>query len=537
MKKTTLSILILASMLPSLACQALSSLTNKTPTESPVPAYTPTVIAPTQVMDAATATETVQTPGVEGWIALENQNNLWLVHPDGSGLTKLTSLPASSSAQRIPLGGWKWSPDGNTLAYIVNTHGEPAVYGFDLQTSEIRTLFQNFDGSFDWSPTGKGILYDTVMTGDNPTQFKNKGVWEFNLTDEKSHLVISPRDGLPAVLKPQVSPDGSHVLFTTPCMEESCIGHGIANYQTGKPVYLSALGGSCTWSPTSTQVACISYVTDNSTNLTSQELSIFGVDGKIQQTFPLTESLHTSMAWSPNGETLAIGYYSDSSGQTDLLQMANGDRHFLASGVPSGWSPDGQWVLTWESDLSGNTSKSYVVNAASGQVFPLAEGTFPAWQPTSGSTTIGSLPEESAPTATPFQLLEITETPTAVQSSSCADVSITVKDTSKGDYLEICADGRTYEMGPLEKGDYAIGPNKKFFVYVTNSGIAYAARIGDTRLTLLGDLKEFTFIKVRKNPSYDFKFFGDHPYTVQIFELQYTQNKVFSIPRRISNPE
>src|SRR5512141_946879 len=37
-------------------------------------------------------------PSAVGWIAFVNQNNLWLIHPDGSGIKQITRNPVPSDA-------------------------------------------------------------------------------------------------------------------------------------------------------------------------------------------------------------------------------------------------------------------------------------------------------------------------------------------------------------------------------------------------------------------------------------------------------
>jgi len=118
--------------------------------------------------------------------------------------------------------------------------------------------------------------------------------------------------------------------------------------------------------------------------------------------------------------------------------------------------------------------------------------------------------------------------------STPSDVSITISTTSKGDFLQINADSNPYKIGPVEKGAYALGPNSKFFVYCTNSGIVYAAHIGDTNLTKIGSVKDLSAIIQGEAPQVDFQFFGDNPYTVQIHDSLFNQNETLSIPSYIT---
>jgi hypothetical protein len=170
---------------------------------------------------------------------------------------------------------------------------------------------------------------------------------------------------------------------------------------------------------------------------------------------------------------------------------------------------------------------------------PTAAATETPAVPTDTPTTVPTLDEPQVVATLTFTLVPFfTLTPAATQTSQgCGSgVSISVDDTASGDFLRVCADGEEYDVGPLPKGVYAIGPNQKFFVYVTSAGDVYAVRIGDTRLTPIGDVSDFTTIRERRVPQFELEFFGDHPYTVQIHELDANQDKTLSIPRFITAP-
>ncbi len=129
-----------------------------------------------------------------------------------------------------------------------------------------------------------------------------------------------------------------------------------------------------------------------------------------------------------------------------------------------------------------------------------------------------------------------TETLATAQPDCSNSVVVDLRSTNKGQYLEICANGQSYEIGPLEKGGYAVGPNNKFLVYATNSGQVYALRIGETQLQAIGDLKDLAAIRRKDEPKYAFEFTGDNPYNVVIRELVYSQDKTLVIPSFISAP-
>jgi len=117
---------------------------------------------------------------------------------------------------------------------------------------------------------------------------------------------------------------------------------------------------------------------------------------------------------------------------------------------------------------------------------------------------------------------------------------ITLTDTKKGDMLHIlrCEDGLEYDLGPLAKGVYAVGPNDKFLVYVTIDGFIYAARIGDLYLKNLFNLgreHEFTVFNKRVTPDFKISFAGEGPiYRLVLVERNYDQKRVYELPVSIT---
>jgi len=143
------------------------------------------------------------------------------------------------------------------------------------------------------------------------------------------------------------------------------------------------------------------------------------------------------------------------------------------------------------------------------------------------------------PTATLTLFYNPTNTPT-LQWAACPGIVITLTDTKKGDMLHIlrCEDGLEYDLGPLAKGVYAVGPNDKFLVYITIDGFIYAARIGSLYLNTLFDLgreHEFTVFNKRVTPDFKISFAGEAPiYRLVLLEKNYDQKRVYALPLRIT---
>jgi hypothetical protein len=164
---------------------------------------------------------------------------------------------------------------------------------------------------------------------------------------------------------------------------------------------------------------------------------------------------------------------------------------------------------------------------------------FYASVPTSTPTPMPSATVTPSPTLTLFVVVP-TLTPTQ-QWLACPGIVVKATDTKKGDMLHIlrCEDGFEYDLGPLAKGVYAVGPNDKFLVYVTVDGFVYASRIGDPYMYNLYDLKnEHIFSVFNKKVSPDFKISiaGESPlFKLVLLERHYSQKRVYELPSGITH--
>jgi hypothetical protein len=158
--------------------------------------------------------------------------------------------------------------------------------------------------------------------------------------------------------------------------------------------------------------------------------------------------------------------------------------------------------------------------------------------PTSTLTPLPSATFTPSPTTTLFAV----PTPTPTQQwLACPGIVATVTDTKKGDMLHIlrCEDGFEYDLGPLAKGVYAVGPNDKFLVYVTIDGFIYAARIGDPYMHNLYNLKNehiYSVFNKRVTPDFKISFAGESPLLkLVLLERNYDQKRVYELPGGITH--
>jgi hypothetical protein len=128
-------------------------------------------------------------------------------------------------------------------------------------------------------------------------------------------------------------------------------------------------------------------------------------------------------------------------------------------------------------------------------------------------------------------------TPTPSTTSSASPVTITMEDTPQGNYLVVkrTTDHLEYKLGPIADGVFAIGPNNEFFVYCTDDGQVYAAKIGVKILSPIGDVKYFTAIRRDTKPSFSIViFFNNNFYRANVQEKLFNQNEIILIPKNIT---
>lgn len=457
-------------------------------------------------------------PSAAGWIAFVNQNNIWLIHPDGSGLKQITRNPAASGPAT---GGFnlRWSPDGRSLAY---------TYGGVLSVLDIGSLATTVRatataGGFDWSSNAEQIIYDGPLTTGASGQPSNKGLSVTDVASGQTESLAESSSRAPAMIAPLWSFDSSHVIFSEPQGARPG-GIHLLDLLTGNLMDLmpgSSAGASCIWSRLEVLIACLD---GSPAQGQAPGVVFFDGNGKQTRTIPLPAGhLHAHLGpWSADGKRLAIVYSPDAGSSqvmTDILTLDSGEFRALGPGRASGWSSDGRWIVM--EDLSSPGAQIpeplTVVNTTSGLSSSLASGLSAVWQPNPADTGVVTA---------------------ATQQAYCLSTAVGFAYRKpKGHFLEFCVGAKRYNYGAVEEGVYAMGPRATYFVYVSNSGYIFAARLGDPALTRIGDVREFfVFRNEGMDPQFQIRFLTGYPDLVQIYEQHFKQHETFTLPARITAP-
>jgi hypothetical protein len=255
-------------------------------------------------------------PGHNGKIAYSDGGDIWVINPDGTAKTQLTSGSETDF-------GPDWSPDGARIAFARQVSGADSVYVMDADGSNVELI--TTDGREPrWSPDGTRIAYShgpyfgsriwTVEAdGSNPSDLPING---FYTEDERW---------------PHWSPDGTEIAF----------------YKCGDP-----------------------DICDYPWN---HDFSIVPSGGGTHTSFGLGWALD----WSPDGRYILQSMYGE---EMSTIRREDGEteHYFIRYGpVYASWSPDGTKMVV---DDPGGTNEITVIDADGQNPIPLGPGGAPDWQ-------------------------------------------------------------------------------------------------------------------------------------------------------------
>jgi len=206
-------------------------------------------------------------------------NDVFLVNDDGTGLLRLTNDGTICCAQ--------WSPDGSQLLLsamrVVNAGG-----------SNLRSLADGFTGG--WSPDGQRVVYSSRGPLGVPAD-----VWVVNSDGTGAQQITSNPASEQAIA---FSPDGSKILFLVDSGGQSDIWIMNADGSSRQNLTNSpARERGASWSPDGRRILFVSNVpAPDHINGTLYSMAAAGTDAR-----PLTTG--TSGLWSPDGTKIAFSRY------------------------------------------------------------------------------------------------------------------------------------------------------------------------------------------------------------------------------------
>jgi Tol biopolymer transport system component len=256
-------------------------------------------------------------PLEQRWLAFARADGVYLARADGSGVKRLTDIPAFEYQP-------DWSPDGRKLLLRVDAaEGKPGggVYVATVgrrRAVNLTKISGVFGGDPDWSPDGKEIAFVGRRKSD-----AHFGVYVMNADGSK------PKRLTPTGWEsqyPDWSPDGRKIVFT-----------GVKNFVFD--LYVMNADGS------------------NITRLTRT---------------PEEENWPT---WSPDGTKIVYSFLND----LRVMNADGSQSRVLTQGGEPNWSPDGRWIA-FDCGV-GRMCAIHPDGTGQTRILSGLNGGFPAWKP------------------------------------------------------------------------------------------------------------------------------------------------------------
>lgn len=270
-------------------------------------------------------------PGANGELIFQSSRDgdteIYLLNPDGSGVTKLTD---NAAADLNPV----WSPDGQKIAFQSNRDGDSEVWVMnDDGTGALQlTTDPAFDGSPTWSPDGDRIAFTSRRDGDDEIFAMNAdGSDEVQLTVNAA-IDEDPAWGRVFACVPACGSTG-RIAFTSDRdgNDEVYAMYGDGGDQTNLTAHPAADSEPSWWLDTG-NAARIAFVSDRGLAPGDSDLDIWdmGSNGFAPSSITDDPVDEVAPAWSPDGNRIAyerVGtdreiYAAQASGN-DALNLTN----------------------------------------------------------------------------------------------------------------------------------------------------------------------------------------------------------------------
>jgi WD40 repeat protein len=250
--------------------------------------------SPTQILDR-TGNLLPNAVSPDGqWLVLQNiferQEDLFVMHPDGTGLRRLTD---DAFRDR----GAAWSPDGKEIAFYSNRKDNYGIWAVRPDGSGLRALTEETGETKNllypvYSPTGDRLVASRVRSGET-IMIDPRREWK---DQQPEQLSIKSADG--GWLVPMAwSPDGR--LLAGGLMASSSATFGVYDVasRTVRPITDVGCGLQATvWLQDSKRVLCA--------DATDSLLWLVDVESGRRKSFPIGMNVSGSLAASPDRHTI-----------------------------------------------------------------------------------------------------------------------------------------------------------------------------------------------------------------------------------------
>ncbi len=189
-------------------------------------------------------------------LAFVKDGNIWLIQEDGSGLTKLTSLPREKD-RYIP---YTWSPTGREIAYILD--GDVRI--INIATWHQRQITTDARAeAVDWHNSRIAVIreIDSPITvgKDVKISYVELGKDAEELVDVSPDLVVGPPVPLSSDIQLRWSPDGQWIA-----MSYSGLAGGIASVYGS--IFINDIGLNLAWRHQTSQLLYFKQISETASN-------------------------------------------------------------------------------------------------------------------------------------------------------------------------------------------------------------------------------------------------------------------------------
>jgi dipeptidyl aminopeptidase/acylaminoacyl peptidase len=265
-------------------------------------------------------------------IAFNKGFDIFVMNADGSTQTRLTSAAAMNIAP-------SWSPDGTKIAFHSSRDGNFEIYVMNADGSNQTRLTSNAAGDFApaWSPDGQRIVFRSNRDGNNEIYVMAKD------GTAQTRVTVNTADDQ----EPKFSGDGTKIVFTRAFPTRQIM---VINADGTNPVQLTSAGNNFfpTISPDGKRIA---FVSDRDGN---HEIYAMSFNGNLQARLTNNFTIEDYPAWQSGFLISTVGVYRPTTGQW-LLRTSNttgnANLTFTFGGQPGDQPVAGDWNGDGRTDL------------------------------------------------------------------------------------------------------------------------------------------------------------------------------------------